>query len=96
MGKHQSAKLFVFYLLFILFCGNLAGNEAEQPVSLEQQVEGLWLYTGLITTSGEDLPLDGIFLFRNGIFVQYAQIKGESVQVQGAMAHAGPYSAGST
>ena len=94
MGKHQSAKLFVFYLLFILFCGNLAGNETEQPVSLEQQVEGLWLYTGLITSGGEDLPLDGIFLFRNGIFVQYAQIKGESDQVQGAMAHAGPYSAG--
>ncbi len=94
MGKHQPAKLFVFYLLFILFCGNLAGNETEQPVSLEQQVEGLWLYTGLITSGGEDLPLDGIFLFRNGIFVQYAQIKGESAQVQGAMAHAGPYSAG--
>ncbi len=88
MRKHQSAKPFVFYLLFILYCGNLAGNEVEQPVSLEQQVEGLWLYTGLITSSGEDLPLNGIFLFRNGVFVQYAQSKGEPAQVQGAMAHA--------
>ena len=94
MGMHQSAKFFVFYLLFILYCGNPAGNEAEQPVSLEQQVEGLWLYTGLITSTGEDLPLNGIFLFRNSIFVQYAQFKGEPAQVQGAMAHAGPYSAG--
>ena len=28
------------------------------------------------------------------IFVQYAQFKGEPAQVQGAMAHAGPYPAG--
>ena len=94
MKTHQSAKLFVFCLLFILYCGNPAANEAEQPVSLEQQVEGLWLYTGLITSSGEDLPLDGIFLFKDGIFIQYAQYKGEPGRDQGAMAHAGPYSAG--
>lgn len=94
MEKHQSAKSFVFYFLFILFCGNLAGCEAEQPVSLEQQVAGLWSYTGLITPSGEDLPLNGIFLFSNGVFVQYAQYKGEPARVQGSMAHAGPYSAG--
>lgn len=94
MNKHQSAISFVFYLLFILYCGNLAADEAEQPGSLEQQVEGLWLYTGLITPSGENLPLDGIFVFRNGIFVQYAQYKGEPAREQGAMAHAGPYSEG--
>lgn len=88
----QSAKSLVFYFLFILFCGNLAGCEGEQPVSLEQQVAGLWSYTGLITPSGEDLPLNGIFLFSNGVFVQYAQYKGEPARVQGSMAHAGPYS----
>ena len=94
MRNHQPAKLFVFSLLVILYCGNLAGNEAEQPVSPEQQVEGLWFYTGLITSTGEDLPLNGIFLFKNGLFVQYAQYKGEPSQAQGSMAHAGPYSAG--
>ena len=94
MRKHQPAKLFIFSLLVILYCGNLAANEAEQPDSLEQQVEGLWLYTGLITSTGEDLPLNGIFLFKNGFFVQYAQYKGEPAQAQGSMAHAGPYSAG--
>ena len=93
MEKHQSAKLFVFYLLVILYCGNPAANEAEQPESPEQQVTGLWFYTGLVTSSGEDLPLNGIFLFKNGLFVQYAQYKGEPSQVQGSMAHAGPYSA---
>ena len=94
MGKHQSAKPFIFCLLVILYCSNLAGNEAEQPVSLEQQVKGLWFYTGLITSTGEDLSLNGIFLFKNGLFVQYAQYKGEPSQAQGSMAHAGPYSAG--
>ena len=94
MKTHQSAKLFVFCLLFILYCGNPAANEAEQPASLEQQVKGLWLYTGLITSTGEDLPLNGIFLFGNGIFAQYAQYKGEPARDQGSMAHAGPYSAG--
>ena len=52
------------------------------------------MYTGLITSTGEDLPLNGIFLFKNGFFVQYAQYKGEPAQAQGSMAHAGPYSAG--
>ena len=94
MGKHQTAKPLVFYLLFVLYCANLAGNEAEQPGSLEQQVEGLWFYTGLVTPGGEDLPLEGIFLFRDGIFVQYAQYTGESSREQGSMAHAGPYSEG--
>ena len=94
MEKHQPAKLFVFYLLVILYCGNPAANETEQPGSPEQQVEGLWLYTGLVTSTGEDLPLNGIFLFKNGLFVQYAQYKGEPSQAQGSMSHAGPYSAG--
>lgn len=94
MEKHQSARLFIFCFLFLLYGCEPAGNEAEQPVSLEQQVGGLWSYTGLITPGGEDLPLDGVFVFRNGIFVQYAQYKGEPARDQGAMAHAGPYSAG--
>lgn len=94
MRKHQSAKLFIFCFLFILYGCEPAGNKAQQPVSLERQVAGLWFYTGLITADGEDLPLDGIFVFRNGTFVQYAQYKGEPARDQGAMAHAGPYSEG--
>ena len=92
MKKHLTSRPVVFYLLLVLCCGNPAADEAGQPVSLEQQVRGLWFYTGLITSSGEDLPLDGIFLFGDGLFLQYAQYKGEPAQAQGAMAHAGPYS----
>ena len=94
MKTHPLTKAFVFSLLFLLYGCGPAGNEAEQPGSLEQQVEGLWFYTGLITADGEDLPLDGIFLFRDGVFVQYAQYTGESSRGQGSMAHAGPYSEG--
>ena len=89
---HQSAKLLIFCSLFTLYGCEPAGNKAEQPVSLERQVAGLWFYTGLVTPDGEDLPLDGIFVFRNGMFVQYAQYRGEPAREQGAMAHAGPYS----
>ncbi len=94
MKTHQSAKLFFFCFLFLLYGCEPAENEVEQPGSLEQQVEGLWFYTGLITAGGEDLPLDGIFVFRDGIFLQYAQYTGESSREQGSMAHAGPYSEG--
>ena len=94
MKTHPSIKAFVFSLLFILYGCEPAGNQAEQPGSLEQQVAGLWFYTGLITADGEDLPLEGIFVFRDGIFVQYAQYTGESSRGQGSMAHAGPYSEG--
>ena len=94
MKKHQPASFFVFSLLFILSFGNPAAEEADQPGSLERQVEGLWFYTGLMTPDGGDLPLEGIFLFKDSVFVQYAQYTGESSRGQGSMAHAGPYSEG--
>ncbi|MDE0284839.1 MAG: creatininase family protein [Gammaproteobacteria bacterium] len=94
MKTHPSTRIFVFSLLFLLYGCEPATDEAEQPGSLEQQVEGLWFYTGLITANGEEEPLDGIFLFRDGFFVQYAQFTGASAREQGAMAHAGPYSEG--
>jgi len=81
-------------LLLLLYGCEPAGNDSEQAGSLKQQVEGLWFYTGLITAQGKDMPLEGIFLFRNGIFVQYAQYQGEPAWDQSAMAHAGPYSEG--
>lgn len=94
MDKRQSVKIFFFCIIVFLYCGKLAASEPEKPVSLEQQVEGLWLYTGLITSGGEDLPLNGIFLFADGVFVQYAQFNGEPGKDQGSMAHAGLYSVG--
>ena len=91
MKMYRSVRVVVFSLLFILYCGIPATAEAQQTDSLAQQVEGLWFYTGLITSGGEELPLEGIFLFGDGVFLQYAQYRGEPEQEQGAMAHAGPY-----
>ncbi|MFT5133868.1 MAG: hypothetical protein ACI9SC_002341 [Gammaproteobacteria bacterium] len=94
MSKRQSIKTFFFCIMVFLCSGHLAAGESEKPASLEQQVEGLWLYTGLVTSAGKDLPLNGIFLFKEGVFVQYSVFKGEPIKDQGAMAHAGSYSVG--
>ncbi len=92
MRKHQTFKTLFICIIAFICCGNLAAGESEKPASLEQQVEGLWLYTGLTTSGGEDLPLNGIFLFKNGFFIQYAEFDGEPIKDQGSMSHTGPYS----
>lgn len=58
------------------------------------EAEGLWEYTDLITRDGESLPLTGVFLIKNGIFVQQSIFHGESFAESGSMAHAGPYWSG--
>lgn len=63
---------------------------AETPL---EQVEGLWAYTGLTSSGGQSMPLTGVFLFKDGTFVQQAVFNGEPYYRQGAMAHSGPYSA---
>lgn len=94
MANFHSVKTFLYWVSVFLFCGNLTASEPDYPGAMEQQIEGLWLYTGLTTSKGKDLPLNGIFLFKNGTFVQYAEYDGEPIRDQGAMAHAGPYSVG--
>lgn len=56
------------------------------------EVEGLWAYTGLTSSGGQSMPLTGIFLFKDGTFIQQAVFNGEPYYRQGAMAHSGPYS----
>ena len=92
MTLHPSITAFVCSFLLLLYGCGPAGNDSEQAGALEQQVEGLWFYTRLTTAAGKDLPLAGIFLFSNGMFVQYAQYQGEPAWQQNAMAHAGLYS----
>lgn len=58
---------------------------------IESQVSGLWFYTGLTTSGGDEMPLTGVFLFKDDVFVQQAVFDGEPFESQGAMAHAGPY-----
>ena len=80
--------------VILLLCGALASCESQDDLSTEEQVEGLWRYTRLATSAGREMPLTGIFLFRDGTFLQQAVFDGESFEEQGAMAHAGPYTPG--
>lgn len=68
----------------------LHAGEADAAKALERQVDGLWRYTGLTSSDGEDMPLTGIFLFKDGFFVQQAIFDGTPFEQQRAMAHAGP------
>jgi len=78
--------------LAALFCSASAqaGNEATHE-SLEKDVSGLWLYTGLTTGDGTEMPLTGVFLFKDGVFIQQAVFDDGDFSEARAMAHAGPY-----
>lgn len=92
-------------ILVLVLCGSVACGDSPSATSTEpsatstepsatsteQSVAGLWKYTRLETSGGKEMPLTGIFLFKDGIFVQQAIFDGEPFDDQGAMAHAGPY-----
>ncbi|EAQ96613.1 hypothetical protein [Congregibacter litoralis] len=86
----------IFQQLVFLSVLGVAAVSAQEPrdrSSLEA-AEGLWEYTDLITRDGKSLPLTGIFLIREGMFLQQSIFNGEPFAKQGSMAHAGPYWAG--
>lgn len=91
MSMHHSGQTFLQCAIAFFICGSLAAGQATKPISLEQQVAGLWFYTGLTTSDGKELPLTGVFLFKDDLFVQQAVFDGEPFEEQGAMAHAGSY-----
>lgn len=77
-------------------CGEQPNPAATAEPTAEptaEALDGLWEYTRLETSSGKEMPLTGIFLFKDGIFIQQAVFDGEPYESQGAMAHAGPYDA---
>lgn len=58
------------YFMIMFLCSGLVVSGSANAGSTEELVEGLWEYADLVTSSGEELPLTGIFLFKDGIFVQ--------------------------
>jgi hypothetical protein len=58
-----------------------------------KDAEGLWAYT-LLEARGQKMPLTGVILFKDGLFVQQSIFDGEPFAAQGAMAHAGPFGPG--
>ncbi len=92
--NYQSISVRAVLLTAFLFQGaGLTACDGSEPASTGEQVEGLWRYTGLTTSGGQDMPLAGVFLFNEGTFLQQAVFDGEPYEEQGAMAHAGPYTA---
>lgn len=79
--------------LVLVLCGGLAYGESPEAAATAEAVEGLWEYTRLETSGGREMPLTGVFLLKDGTFIQQAVFEGEPLEEQGAMAHAGPYRA---
>ncbi len=92
MNRHWSELVSGLSVIVMLLCGGCGGGDSANTESTEASVQGLWKYTGLTTSDGDELPLTGIFLFKDSVFVQQAVFDGDPFDRQGAMAHAGPYS----
>ena len=92
MKKQTTGRSVLVCAIALFMCGALAADQPGNAQTLEQQVEGLWVYTGLTSSAGKEMPLTGIFLFKDGVFLQHAVFDGEPIKDQGAMAHFGPYS----
>lgn len=70
-----------------------SASVASETNDAATAAEGLWAYTAL-QARGQDMPLDGVILFKDGVFAQQSIFSGEPFATQGAMAHAGPYAPG--
>lgn len=85
--------------LFVFGCAALAalattGVNAEKADAV-QAAEGLWAYTSLQAGgTGQLMPLTGVILYKDGLFAQQSIFDGQPFETQGAMAHAGPFTAG--
>lgn len=57
----------------------------------EVDLEGLWRYRSIARQGAAEVPIDGLFLFRDNRFVQQSLNEGEPFERQLAQAHAGSY-----
>lgn len=100
-GDYQVNRAFLRSLptLFVALAALCASNATAATTGKADAVkaaEGLWAYTALIGGGGkgENMPLSGVILFKDGMFAQQSIFDGEPFEKQGAMAHAGPFGAG--
>ncbi|RBP53578.1 hypothetical protein [Arenicella xantha] len=82
------------YSILLLTLSLLSAASVAAEKTILPETEGLWEYTSLVTSKGEDRPLTGIFLIKNGTFLQQSMYKSEPFDQQGSMAHAGTCWAG--
>jgi len=89
MRKTWSVLTSALCVVLIAFSNSSAFGDGSPNAG--ETVKGLWKYTNLTTSDGKEMPLTGIFLFKEGVFLQQSIFDGEPFDTQGAMAHAGPY-----
>lgn len=88
MRKNYSVSSLIICAIVMALHANVAlGKSAHAG----EMVKGLWKYTNLITSDGVEMPLTGIFLFKDGVFLQQSIFNGKPFDEQRSMAHAGPY-----
>lgn len=75
-----------FIVWSLLIIGVPLGG-SQVPASLE----GLWAYTGLAPRGQQEVPLTGLFVFHQGLFLQQAINDGLPFDQQGGQAHCGTY-----
>ncbi|MES2497837.1 MAG: hypothetical protein V4618_17105 [Pseudomonadota bacterium] len=85
---HQKIALALAMLGVVMTTGARAA-----PKDAVKDAEGLWAYT-LLEARGQQMPLTGVILFKDGLFAQQSVFDGEPFAAQGAMAHAGTFGAG--
>ena len=81
-------------LLYVIAAVWIANEAVATPQALgtgSEAAEGLWAYTGLTPLGQEEFSLTGMFVFKDGKFIQQSINDGEPFETQGAMAHAGTY-----
>lgn len=89
----QLIRFCAVFLMASMFSTFASAGEDPAVKALEQEVQGLWRYTGLTRQDGTEMPLAGIFLFKDGIFLQQAVFNADDFAAAGSMAHAGPFRA---
>lgn len=88
LGQCLATVCSVSLLLLLGSANVVASGDAEK--ALEEQVNGLWFYTGLTTKDGTEMPLTGVFLFKDGVFLQQSIFDSEPFEAAGSMSHTGP------
>ena len=87
----KAIKSFPFLYVIAVSIALAAVATAQAPESASEAAEGLWAYTGLTPPGQEEFALTGMFVFKDGKFIQQSINDGEPFETQGAMAHAGTY-----
>lgn len=86
LSNLRIGRLFSIALLASL----LSASAYAGDKTLEEQVNGTWFYTGLITGDGTSMPLTGVFLFKDGVFIEQAIFDSEPFEEASSMSHTGP------